>query len=134
MPLNDFVYCRRNKLQMSWPRKKPLTKNITPVLLTTGEEMKSYLVIATVFIVFASCMARASEDWSVLSDAQGFSGVWKPEEKSIPKLLSNAKSYLENLQKSPMTDDCDLQDIKKILKRWDRYRCQIVGYRKDGKK
>jgi hypothetical protein len=96
--------------------------------------MKSHFAIPLFFIAFTAYVTQASEDWCVLPQADGFHGIWKPDDKSIPQLLSNAKSYLEKLQKDPKINAYDLQDIKNVLKRWDRYRCQIVGYQKGGRK
>jgi hypothetical protein len=93
----------------------------------------STLIAITLMILTGSC-ATTSDDWCVLSKAEGFSGIWKPDAEVIPKLISDAKIYLEGLQKDPKTDEYQKREIEKILKWWTNYRCQIVGCKIEGKK
>ena len=103
-------------------------------MLWLGKSLKAYFVIVMALIVIAGCGVTTSEDWCTLSHADGFSGVWKPKTETVPRLISDAKTYLEGLQENSQTGDYQKGEIGKNLKRWNDYRCQIIGYKKDGKK
>jgi hypothetical protein len=98
-------------------------------------KIKIFFASAIVLLATIGCREETTTvDWCILSHVEGLANVWKPDAKTIPKILSNAKSYLERVHGDSKTPDYQKHETEKILAQWDRSRCQVVGYEKDGEK
>jgi hypothetical protein len=77
----------------------------------------------------------ADQSWVILTktDLPKFQAIWEPSESDVPRIIHDARPYLEKLMKTTYSD-FERERITQILPKWDKYVCQVVGHTENGKK
>ncbi|MCB1121529.1 MAG: hypothetical protein KJT03_08270 [Verrucomicrobiae bacterium] len=73
------------------------------------------------------------EKWIVLeAEDAGRKGTWDFDQGNCSELAKKAKSFLNELRKSPDKPKEEKKEIESILSNWSRYSCQFIPYTENG--